>query len=1054
MKKFIYPILILLGVFCAQHATAQLLVDMRIVNFPANSDKLEVRLRATEDVVDLTYSGGIFTVRFPSTLGGSLTVFSSPYSYTFAGPVGNDGTYDYYRFQFAFPFTGVDWDACTEYVAATLQYSAGPANGPFELITGNAWTSANNGDYYQELDGLDLTGVFYSYKAVATNISCNGNTDGAIDLTVAGGRPAFTYDWSNDGPDDPDNDTQDLSGLAAGTYTVTITDNVGCTTTVTATITEPAVISITEQLITGASCGGGADGAIDINVAGGTPGYTYDWSNNGPQDPDTDPQDLTGLSAGIYTVTVTDANSCSATNSFSVPGASSLMLSIAGQTNVSCNGGSNGAIDLAVSGGTPNYTYDWSNNGSQDPDSDPQDLSGLTAGTYTVTVTDANGCSSTISATITEPTALNLSIAGVTNVSCNGGSNGAIDLAVSGGTAGYSYDWSNNGSQDPDSDPQDLSGLTAGTYTVTVTDANGCSSTISATVTQPTALNLSIAGVTNVSCNGGSNGAIDLAVSGGTAGYTYDWNNNGSQDPDSDPQDLSGLTAGTYTVTVTDANGCSSTISATITEPTALNLSIAGVTNVSCNGGSNGAIDLAVSGGTAGYTYDWSNNGSQDPDSDPQDLSGLAAGTYTVTVTDANGCSATISATITEPTPLNLSIAGVTNVSCNGGSNGAIDLAVSGGTAGYSYDWSNNGSQDPDSDPQDLSGLTAGTYTVTVTDANGCSSTISATITEPTALNLSIAGVTNVSCNGGSNGAIDLAVSGGTAGYTYDWSNNGSQDPDSDPQDLSGLTAGTYTVTVTDANGCSSTISATITEPTALNLSIAGVTNVSCNGGSNGAIDLAVSGGTAGYTYDWSNNGSQDPDSDPQDLSGLTAGTYTVTVTDVNGCFSTVSATVTQPTALNLSIAGVTNVNCNGGSNGAIDLAVSGGTAGYTYDWSNNGSQDPDSDPQDLSGLNAGTYTVTVTDANGCSSTISATITEPTALNLSIAGVTNVSCNGGSNGAIDLAVSGGTAGYTYDWSNNGSQDPDSDPQDLSGLTAGTYTVTVTDANGCSSTISA
>ncbi|HLP95073.1 MAG TPA: SprB repeat-containing protein, partial [Saprospiraceae bacterium] len=443
MKKVIYLILILLGVFCAQHATAQLLVDMRIVNFPANSDKLEVRLRATEDVVDLTYSGGIFTVRFPSTLGGSLTVFSSPYSYTFAGPVGNDGTYDYYRFQFAFPFTGVDWDACTEYVAATLQYSAGPANGPFELITGNAWTGANNGDYYQELDGLDLTGVFYSYKAATTNISCNGNTDGAIDLTVSGGRPAFTYDWSNDGPDDPDNDTQDLSSLAAGTYTVTITDNIGCTTTVTATISEPDAISITENSITGASCNGGSDGAIDINVTGGTPGYTYDWSNNGLQDPDTDPQDISGLSAGTYTVTVTDAQGCIATNSFSVPGASSLSLTITGITNVSCNGGSNGAIDLAVTGGTPGYTYDWSNNGLQDPDSDPQDLSGLSAGTYTVTVTDANGCSSTISATVNQPSALNLSITSVTDVSCNGGSNGAIDLAVTGGSPGYTYDWSN-----------------------------------------------------------------------------------------------------------------------------------------------------------------------------------------------------------------------------------------------------------------------------------------------------------------------------------------------------------------------------------------------------------------------------------------------------------------------------------------------------------------------------------------------------------------------------------------------------------------------------------
>ena len=314
---------------------------------------------------------------------------------------------------------------------------------------------------------------------------------------------------------------------------------------------------------------------------------------------------------------------------------------------------------------------------------------------------------------------------------------------VSGGIAPYTYSWNNPSN----STTQDIGSLTAGTYTVTVTDDNSCTATETVIITEPTALSLSTTQV-NVSCNSGSDGSIDLSVAGGTAPYTYSWNDAGA----STTQDIGSLPVGTYTVTVTDDNGCTATETVTITEPTAISLSSTQI-NVSCNGGSDGSIDLTVSGGTAPYTYSWNDAGS----STTQDINSLPIGTYTVTVTDDNGCTATETVTITEPTSLSLSSTQI-NVSCNGGSDGSIDLSVAGGTAPYTYSWDDAGS----STTQDIGSLPIGTYTVTVTDDNSCTATETVTITEPTALSLSSTQV-NVSCNGGSDGSIDLSVSGGTA---------------------------------------------------------------------------------------------------------------------------------------------------------------------------------------------------------------------------------------------------------------------------------------------------
>ena len=465
---------------------------------------------------------------------------------------------------------------------------------------------------------------------------------------------------------------------------------------------------------------------------------------------------------------------------------------------------------------------------------------------------------------------------------------------------------------------------------------------------------------------------------------------------------VAGVSAGTSTITYNASNGCSTTAQFTVYPQPILT---ANPSNVLCFGGS-GSVVLNATGANAPYTYGGS------------PTQNLSPGTYTYTATSTNGCvSAPVSITITQPqVGLILSNTQV-NVLCFGNNTGSIDLTVTGGTGPYTYAWSNN------TTAQDPSNLIAGVYTVTVTDANGCTATATVTITQPASALVATTTQVMIACFGGSTGSVNMTPTGGTAPYTYVWTGG------STAQSAIGVPAGTYTVVVTDANGCTTTISATITQPQApLSLATTQV-NVLCFGNSTGSIDLSPSGGTPGYTYAWSNN------STIQDPLNLIAGTYTVVVTDANGCIDTTSVIITQPqSGLSLSSTQV-NVLCFGNNTGAINLTVAGGTAPYTYAWSNN------TTAQDPSNLIAGVYTVTVTDANGCTATLSITITQPaTAVSISTT-VQNILCLNGT-GSINSSPAGGVSPYTYSWSNQATT------QNITNLQAGNYTVTVTDANGC------
>ncbi|WP_164108667.1 MULTISPECIES: MBG domain-containing protein [Sphingobacterium] len=832
-----------------------------------------------------------------------------------------------------------------------------------------------------------------------TSVSCFGGANGTATVTPSSGSPGYTYLWSTGAT------TPTITGLIAGTYSVTITDANTCTKTINnITITQPAAALNGTASTTSASCFGGGNGTATVTPSGGTPGYTYSWAPSGGT-----AATATGLAAGTYSVTITDANSCTKTISGIVVGQPAAALDgTASTTTVSCFGGSNGTATVVASGGTPGYTYSWSPSGGT-----AATATGLAAGTYSVTITDANSCTKIITGIVVGEPASALSAAtggGKTDVSCNGGGNGTATVAPTGGTLPYTYSWAPSGGTNATA-----SGLSVGVYTVTVTDANGCTTTRSFTITQPTALSAANGGgKTDVSCNGGANGTATVAPTGGTPAYTYSWAPSGGTGATA-----TGLTAGTYTVTVTDANACQTTRTFTINQPaTALSATIAS-TNVSCNGGGNGTATVVVSGGTPSYTYSWAPSGGTNATA-----TGLGVGTYTCTITDANACSITRSVTITQPTAMS-AVTSKTNVSCNGGSNGTATIVPSGGTGPYTYSWAPSGGTNATA-----TGLAVGNYTVTVTDANNCTITRGFTITQPTAMNITTSR-TDLACNGAANGIASVNVTGGVPPYSYSWAPYGGT-----ASMATGLAAGTYTVTITDANSCTATRNFTILQPPALVASPSTHSNVSCYGGANGSAKVTVTGGTPGYSYSWAPSGGTGATA-----SGLSAGTYTVTVTDANACTTTQSFTITQPDALVATAGAQTDVSCNGGSNGSATVAVTGGIAPYTYSWSPTGGA-----AATATGLMAGTYTVTVTDANACTTTQSFTITESPALVATPVSQTNLSCYGGANGSATVEATGGTAPYTYSWSPTGGT-----AATATGLMAGTYTVTVTDANACSTT---
>lgn len=875
----------------------------------------------------------------------------------------------------------------------SYNWSNGGPNAPVQnnLPSGNYSITVTDANNCTVLTTINLVSPGQlTFAPVVVQPSCNGSDNGSIAINASAGNPPYNYDWSNNVYDGQSN----INNLAPGVYAVTVTDGDNCSLVASFTISEPAVIGIA-VVTTPAGCNLN-NGTISLTVSGGTGPYNFDWSENsvdGTEDP-------MNLPAGVYTVTVTDANQCTQTATATIINPNGPQLQIV-SNDATCNGVANGSITVNVTGGDTPYSYAWSG-GLPGTGNHPS----VNAGTYSVTVSDANNCTVSSNIVINQPAAIAL-VAVTTDANCFNSNTGNINLTASGGVGPYSYRW-NLGAANGE-DPTDLP---AGSYVVTITDANNCTYVSGPLViNEPAQLVISNILANAVSCNGGNNGTINVSVSGGTTPYTYAWSNTSSL------EDLTNLSAGSYLLTVTDANNCTAVTNAIqVTQPAPIAVTLVRSTDELCNQ-LNGALDISVAGGVGPYTYNWSNTNTT------QDITNLAAGTYEVTVTDANNCTEIGSFSVRSP-DAPVATASLSNVLCFGGNSGAIDLNVTGGKAPYTYTWNAGlpGNQDQTS-------LIAGTYTVVVADADGCRYNGTYTLTEPTDVTVAVDNVTNTQC-AINNGGIDITVLGGTTPYTFRW--NPGNITTEDPRNLG---AGGYTVTVTDANGCTETATAQVNLPVAINVTLVS-TNVSCNGGSDGTITSTITGGQAPFTYNWTFDlidGIANP-------TGLSSGTYTLTITDANLCAVSATGEIAQPPLL---VSNATKVDATCRENdGQIALTVTGGTAPFTFDWSNDaydGQQNP-------TGLVPGAYSVTVTDDKGCTTINTLTIGKPTPQTVQ-AIKADVKCFNGRDGSIQLGVTGGQAPFNFDWNQNAYDGR----QNLSNIPAGFYEVTVTDAKFCTAT---
>jgi hypothetical protein len=653
------------------------------------------------------------------------------------------------------------------------------------------------------------------------------------------------------------------------------------------------------------------------------------------------------------------------------------------QSNVKCHSGNDGTITITAAGGAGNYSYSKDNGANWQTGNT---FTGLMADTYTLVVKDGNSCISLTPqiVTITQPvSALAASIDTYKDPLGATTNDGKINIRVSGGTPGYTFLWSNGATT------QNITNAGGGTNTVTITDANGCITTATINLLAPDPILITFT-ETPISCYGLSDGALSASVTGGVKPYTLSWGSSY----------ISNLAKNTYRLTVIDANGISATSDYPLEEPPLLTLSTT-TTSTNCYGDKNGSFTATAAGGTNPYTY-----------SIGPVVNDLPAGNYPVKVIDGHGCTANTTAIVN--TPAELLIDGIiTTPTRHGSTDGSIAVTITGGTAPYTKSWT---------DP--LTDLPAGIYTLDVTDAHGCTATATFNVVEPEPLTLSVTLKKGISCHGLSGGILDAGIAGGVEPYTINWSNN------AHTATISNLPAGKYDVSVIDQSGGVVNGTYTITEPPLLQLSLS-ATGVSCGGESDGAVISTTTGGITPYTYSWNTGAAS------ADIDHLDGGLYTLHITDDNGCILSSSTTVVAPNALDMTSMIIPPV-CHGDATGSITLTTTGGHAPYSYLWKTGEQADK------LDNLQAGTYTVKMTDFSGCILNKSFTLTQPPAISIAL-GADRTLCEGQSLN-LDAAIPGGVH---YAWtSDNGFTA--TTPAVIIDAT-GTYHILATDNKGCQAT---
>jgi len=844
--------------------------------------------------------------------------------------------------------------------------------------------------------GTEDKGLYLIEKESAMTVSllvdreltcADDDPGGRLAVRIKGGSEPYRIDWSQ----------QALTGssadqLMAGTYTVSVTDGAGKSKTATAELKDPN-INLDVRMQAPESEPGAQDGQAIVEVSGGAPGYRYAWDTGEKV------RVASSLTGGIHRVTVTDTKGCSAVGEVSIAQqAADLVVDINTTGTISCADAATGALSATVLGGREPFTYQWSTGAST------AQIQGLNDGTYQLTVTDAEGTTQQAEVLLIAPLPLEINAQVVANASTNE-SDGKAEVSVSGGTEPYTYRWDSRESE------AIAERLNAGTHQVTVTDANGCANVATITITEDILpLTASLDVDNTVRCPGDINGALTVKPQGGKSPYTYRWNS-----PALTGARVTGLPPGNYAVTVVDASGQESTAQVSLAEPAPIQVQ-AVPSQPASTGNADGQATVSASGGSAPYTYAWENGQTTEV------VTGLAPGEYRVTVTDANGCNAIGTVAISENIlPLTASLTQIGQIDCAGQADGGVQVSVQGGKGPFTYTWSSGATG------SEVSGLTAGNYSVTVTDAEGTEQTARLSITEPEAM-VTRTRVLEPASTDDANGKATVEVSGGTGPYTYAWDNG------QNTSDAEGLAPGLHQVTVTDANGCTDQAEVTIPENILpLTVDLVQTAAINCAGAKTAALSVEIAGGKGPFSYSWNDGGTGAA------LFNLSAGDYRVTITDAAGSTQSARLTIKEPEPMVLNAAAVQPATTDN-RDGQARVRVTGGTQPYTYSW------DSGEEEATATRLAPGNHEVTVTDASGCTASTEISITENILpLVVQAEQVAAIDCAGSATATARVAVEGGKGPFSYSWNTGATT------EELSDLTAGAYVVTVTDAAGTQQT---
>ncbi|RLD23849.1 MAG: hypothetical protein DRI54_06830, partial [Bacteroidetes bacterium] len=900
------------------------------------------------------------------------------------------------------------------------------------------WTQANNGCITDTTITITEPAELLISNLVVSDVLCNPSNTGSITFNVNGGVPGYSY--KIDGVADP----LPINGLGAGTYTLLVTDQNGCTDSQVFTITQPAnPLAINIDSFSNVSCNGGSDGSITISGSGGTPAYQYKigagaWGGV---------TNFVGLSPGNHTVWVRDANGCQIGATIPLSQPSIIIVPGPGVLfHPDCDAAANGSITLigTIGGNGAPFTYSLDGGAFQASNF----FGGLTTGNYVVTVMDQDGCTRDLPYTLVAVSTIFINSINITTPALCGINGGDIAVTASGGQVNYTYSLDGGAAQASNV----FTGIAPGVHNVVVTDALGCTHSRNFTMTEVDNLTLIPINITNEYC-GNANGIIDATGGGGTPPYTFSISP--AVAPNNNTGVFNGIPAGNYTITMVDNNGCSRSFGGNVVineaDPSLLMDNLV-VTDESCEGALDGQIDITGIGGTAPLEY--LIDGVLNIPSTSGVFSGLGLGNYTITIQDANGCFITEAVTIGETNDLIITTNSTTDV-CVGNSDGIIDVTGSGGMG--AYDYYIDAVINVPSTSGVFNGLAAGTYTISFEDANGCTESASIEVETYAPFTITPTYVRPL-CNGGI-GEITITATGPSAPYQFQYIGPGAPVALSGPLasiTYGGLSAGVHQIYMVDSYGCNRTVNLTLSQPSAMwiethpELTAPGgnqwTRNVSCFGGSNGFFWSKIHGGTSSGGYQW-----RDFDAFPvvwtnaqssvwAQWTGLNAGPHTVQWKDGNGCLVQKTQTITQPASAVSANVIPTNVTCAGANDGIITINASGGTPGYTYTINPAAPGGPI-----YNGLAPGTYSVVVRDSKNCNVTINnIVIGVDNPLDISLNAVTQPNCDLAANGSITVDINDGATPISLTATGQPAvviNGPLPKQHTFSGLSAGTYTVT-------------